>query len=147
MIRHWLRVLEALLLMVLARLLVALVPFRLWRDSLGQPVTAERPENTAAKSPLPPAAFACAHAMQRAAVRLKGTLCLPRAMTLQWMLRRRGIASTLAMGVMPQQHRGGLDDLHAWVEVARIAIMDEGPDSHRTVLRLESKCPGNPRET
>jgi hypothetical protein len=135
------------MLMVLARFLVTFIPFRLWRDSLGAVVTADRPEGTAATSPPPPAALACAHAMQRAAVRLRGTLCLPRAMTLQWMLRRRGIGSTLAMGVVPEQHRGGLDDLHAWVEIARIAIMDEGPESHRTVLRLLSKQRGNPHES
>jgi len=136
MARHRLRVLEAFALLVLARMLVARIPFRYWRATLGTVVSAEGLDASADAAPPDPAALACAQAMHRAAVRLSGTLCLPRAMTLQWMLRRRSIGSTLAMGVMPGQQRGGLDDLHAWVEISRIALMDAGPDTHHTVLRL-----------
>ncbi len=135
--RHRLRVVEAFLLLVLARLLVAGVPFRYWRESLGQPI-AGHSADAESDGPPPVLALACAHSVQRAGYRLPGSLCLPRAMALQWMLRRRSIASTLLLGVLPEQERGGLNDLHAWVEVARIVILEEGEGSHRTILRLRA---------
>lgn len=135
--RHRLRVVEAFLLLVLARLLVAGVPFRFWRESLGQPIPGHAADTESGGSP-PELALACAHAVRRAGYRLPGALCLPRAMALQWMLRRRAIAGTLLLGVLPEQERGGLDDLHAWVEVARIVILEEGEGSHRTILRLRT---------
>ena len=131
--RHYLRVAEALALIVIARLLVALAPFSLWSPSLGRP----SPVGPPARSPPDLLALACAHTVERASARLPGTLCLPRAMCLQWMLRRRRIASTLVLGVLPEQLRGGLNDLHAWVELARFAILGGGEGSHRTILRLE----------
>lgn len=107
--------LEAVTLLIAARLLVARVPLARWRRSLGAhaPIVAPTPGTWL---PGNLTARRLAWAVDRAASSLPGrTLCLPRAMALQWMLRRRGLGGTLVIGVHPQRRRGGLDDLHAWV--------------------------------
>ena len=50
--------------------------------------------------------------------------CLTRSLLLRWLLRRRGIASDLRIGVQLVQ---GQLDAHAWVEVAGVPIND-APD-------------------
>ena len=47
-------------------------------------------------------------------------LCLPRALAAQTMLRRRGIASKLCLGVTRE---GGALAAHAWVEVGQEMIV------------------------
>ena len=106
---------EAMLLLALARLLVARVPLGRWRASLGEAVA---PIAGAALLRLDVNAGPrqLAGAVARAAARLPGeSLCLPRAMALHWLLRRRGLGSELQIGVRPHQARGGIGDLHAWV--------------------------------
>jgi len=49
-------------------------------------------------------------------------VCLPQAVAAQWMLRRRGIASTLYLGVNPAAKY----DAHAWVRAGSI-IVTGGP--------------------
>lgn len=49
-------------------------------------------------------------------------VCLPQALTAQWMLRRRGVPSTLYLGVDP----GSRYDAHAWVRAGRL-IVTGGP--------------------
>lgn len=53
-------------------------------------------------------------------------VCLPQAVAAQWMLRRRGIASTFYLGVNPAE---GLD-AHAWVRAGSI-IVTGGPRQDR----------------
>ena len=48
--------------------------------------------------------------------------CLTRSLLLVWMLRRRGIASQLRIGVRINQ---GVLDAHAWVEYAGLPINDQ----------------------
>jgi len=50
-------------------------------------------------------------------------LCLPRALAAHAMLRRRGIASRLCLGV--KRSRGALD-AHAWVEIGDDRIVGDG---------------------
>jgi hypothetical protein len=47
-------------------------------------------------------------------------LCLPRALAAQTMLRRRGIASRLCLGVA---RHGGAMEAHAWVEIGSNKIV------------------------
>jgi hypothetical protein len=47
--------------------------------------------------------------------------CLPRAMATQAMLRRRGVASRLCLGVAREDARMAA---HAWVEIDRTALAD-----------------------
>ncbi|HEY9382427.1 MAG TPA: lasso peptide biosynthesis B2 protein [Gemmatimonadales bacterium] len=49
-------------------------------------------------------------------------VCLPQAVAAQWMLRRRGIASTLYLGVNP----AASFDAHAWVRAGTV-IVTGGP--------------------
>ena len=73
-------------------------------------------------------------AVERAAARLPGdTVCLPRAMALQWMLRRRGHASALVFGVQSERREGDIHALHAWVEVGGRTVI--GADPERTFAR------------
>jgi hypothetical protein len=44
-------------------------------------------------------------------------LCLPRALAAHAMLRRRGIASRLCLGVARERGAGGMLSAHAWVEI------------------------------
>ena len=48
--------------------------------------------------------------------------CLTRSLLLGWMLRRRGVASQLRIGVRMNQ---GKLDAHAWVEYAGVPINDQ----------------------
>lgn len=57
-----------------------------------------------------------ARLVERAATKLPGTTkCLPRAMVVQWLLRRRGIASILVIAVHARD-RSTEHGYHAWVE-------------------------------
>jgi len=99
--------------LLLARLLVERIPMRHWRGRLGQINPASDPIGAETKL-----AHALARAVERAAVRLPiDTKCLPRAMALHAMMRRRGLRGVLVIGVLDQTLRGSLEDLHAWVEV------------------------------
>ena len=53
-------------------------------------------------------------------------VCLPQALTAQWMLRRRGIPSTLYLGIDPSDSY----EAHAWVRAGRI-IVTGGPRQNR----------------
>ena len=53
-------------------------------------------------------------------------MCLPQAVTAQWMLRRRSIPSTLYLGTDPSQNY----DAHAWVRVGGV-IVTGGPHHTR----------------
>ncbi len=119
---RWL-VLEALVLLAVARFLVARMPLRRWRGMLGTLATqppAVRPG---------PDDRRLARAVERASQRLPGvSKCLPRAMALHWMLRRRARSSQLVIAVLPAAARGTIEDLHAWVETGGeilIGALDE----------------------
>jgi hypothetical protein len=57
-------------------------------------------------------------------------VCLPQAVTAQWMLRRRRIPCTLYLGVDPRQEGY---DAHAWVRVGTV-IVAGGPLQERFVV-------------
>ncbi len=107
-----LRVGEAALRLTTARLLIAVLPFRYWRSWLGVIGPADQNGSGADTETL-----LLARAVQRGAARLPfATKCLPRAVALHTMLRRRNLPSQLVLGVLDASLRGSLDDLHAWVE-------------------------------
>ena len=64
--------------------------------------------------------------------------CLPQAMALAWMLRRRGMAPAIVLSALPGQHRGGLDDLHAWVELGGEVVIGASEQPHRPIARFVS---------
>lgn len=131
--RHRLRVAEAIALLLTARLLVALVPFRYWRPSLGRIVAA--PQAMAGTEASLPVLRAHRQAVKRLPITVK---CLPQAMALQWMLRRRALASVLTIATLPRAGRSTLDDLHAWVSSAGGVLVGESALPYVPVLHLQS---------
>ena len=126
--------LEAMVLLAVARLLIAHVPFGRWRKWLGVPAEADTgdarlriAENLSRRR--------LAQAVTRGAARLPGECrCLAQAMALQWMLRRRGLGGAIHLGVRPGDRRGGLDDLHAWVTHASEVLVGASDEPHCAVL-------------
>ena len=137
--------LEAALFLLLARLLVVHVPMRHWRRWL---VTAEGPapaggppaDSHSAGNPEGPAPagahLACtppqrlprrvARIVRRVAPHVPfPAVCLPQAMALQWMLRRRGVASRLFFGARRKAQGAGLD-FHAWLTVGGECVIGAG---------------------
>jgi hypothetical protein len=116
-----------------ARTLVAHVPLGRWRASLGEPVAPE-PGDPSVRRDDNLAARRLARAVERAAARLPGEAkCLPRAMALQWLLRRRGFDAKLVIGVRPGAARGGLDDLHAWIVRRGEILVGASDEEHRAI--------------
>ncbi len=119
--RHRLRVVEAMGLLLLARFLIILVPMRYWRSTLGRIGTAT----------IGGGGDACRHviaAVLSGAQRLPVEMvCLPRAMAVQWMLRRRGVPSALVFGILPQLGSGDIHALHAWVESGGQTVIGDDP--------------------
>ena len=90
-----LRTARAAALLCLARALIALVPFRVWRKRLGG-------ANWSEKSADPIEVHQLAAHVARAAWRLPFAVrCLPQAMALSWQLRRRGLAHTVVFAARP----------------------------------------------
>lgn len=111
--------------LLLARLLVLLVPMRYWLGSLGtireNTVSTSEPVSGAK---VPKELRAVVSAVERAAVRLPVPVrCLPRAMAVQWMARRRDLASVLIIGI----ERDGPTPLHAWVEWEAVTVIGRLP--------------------
>jgi hypothetical protein len=121
------RTLKAMAALVKARLTVAWVPFERWRNSLG----ATRGSQPGAQ------ARQLAADIEWAAKKLPfDTKCLPRAMALSWMLRRRGILHAIVFAVRPREMRDSGDALHAWVEVEGVPILGYLPGPWIETTRL-----------
>ena len=140
--------LEAALLLLLARLLVAHVPMRHWRRWL---VTTEEPAPAGGppadshvafsagdpEEPAPAGEHLARVPQQRLPQRVARivrrvarhvpfpAVCLPQAMALQWMLRRRGVASRLFFGARRKTQDSGLD-FHAWLTVGGECVIGAG---------------------
>lgn len=131
-LRPRLQIAEAALLLVLAKLLILVVPIKYWRQSLGSPNASPRAyRNFTLATPI-------SRAVNRAAQRLPfEIICLPRAMAVQWMLKRRKIPSVLVFGISPPTDSGDIHALHAWVEAdGRIVIGEELAREYRRGLAL-----------
>jgi len=117
-----------------ARLLIAWVPFGMWRRSLGL-ATAGNPGASGEAVLLQ--AQALARHIEHAAARLPfETKCLPRAMLLSWRLRRWSVAHSVVFAVRPSGRRNGHDSLHAWVEVKGVKVIGDLPGPWIETLRL-----------
>ena len=113
-----------------AHLTVTLVPLGRWRNMLGASTEAD-PDDRARR------ARQLAGAVDRAADRLPFTTkCLPRAVALSWLLRRRGMHHALVIAVRPPHLRDAPDALHAWVEIGGAKIIGDLPGPWIETLRL-----------
>lgn len=119
--------LEAFLLLGMARLGVLILPFRWLARSLGQHMQETDTQ-------LPPADLPLAR-MVGAAVRSAanytpwGSVCLPQAVAAKWMLKRRNIPGTLYLGVMKDETKPEKLAAHAWLRCGHIIIT--GAKGHR----------------
>ena len=113
--------------LVVARLKIALVPFRMWRHTLGR---AGGISNDAQ-------AKLWANHVEWAAHRLPLTMkCLPKAMALSALLRRQDISHAVVFAVRGAELRSGDDYLHAWVESGGARIIGDLPGPWIETLRL-----------
>jgi Transglutaminase-like superfamily len=118
--------------LTLARFLVSAVPLRRWRRLLGP--LCEPSKSIALPDPV---ALVLARAVNRGAARLPfETKCLPRAMALHAMLRRRRLPSVLVIGVLDPSQRGTIEDLHAWVESGDAVIIGALEEPFRPLARF-----------
>jgi hypothetical protein len=117
-----------------ARLLVAFVPFRRWRDGLGG---ASAIPDGEANADCVAEGRRLARQVDWAATRLPfPTKCLPRAMALSWMLRSRGIRHLLVFAARPSAKRRSEDAIHAWVEIAGTKVIGDLPGPWLVMLQL-----------
>jgi len=104
---------EALAWLCLAKLLLLLVPFRWIASRLGNQM-AESP--SAINEGDRKLALRVSWAIQSVALHLPlGFVCLPQAIAAKWMLRRRGLPSTLYLGL--RKGEGFKLTAHAWLRV------------------------------
>ena len=106
--------------LIAARGVVALMPLERWHGRFGL------------TGPVTPAALAEARRLaahvRRGAGRLPlASKCLPQALALSRMLRRRRIAHHLIIAARPDAARTGKDDLHAWIEVDTAIVLGDLP--------------------
>lgn len=133
---------RAMAYVAVARLLVRFVPLIRWRDSIGLVVAAER-ALAMRVVPLKPgvrsALQSVVHQIDRACVRLPGhSRCLPRAVALVWLLRRRSLP-LLTVIAFSKIDRTGEDAYHAWVECGgEILIGHCDRSSYQPIMVLAS---------
>ncbi|WP_256385682.1 lasso peptide biosynthesis B2 protein [Novosphingobium sp. TH158] len=130
-VRSRLETLEAALFLTMARLLIGAVRFERWRKWLGDPA-----QQACREQPQWIDAY-CAKVVMRAVSHLPfDCACLPQAMALHWMLRRRGRAADLVIATLGAPQRGTHDDLHAWVEKGGQMLIGMTTDPLHPVIRL-----------
>jgi Transglutaminase-like superfamily len=121
--RNRARVAEAMLSLIVAKFLIDYVRFGRWRNSLGAVDNVTQCATNIASI------YPVIRAVRRATERLRSEyVCLPRAMAVQWMLRRRGTPSTLVLGLARDMNAGALIGVHAWVEVSGTIVIGAMPD-------------------
>jgi hypothetical protein len=116
-----------MVLLALARALVAAVPFERWRGTLGSS------KGATARSE----SKRLAAQIEWAARRLPFTSnCLPQAMALSWLLRAKAISHEVVFGVRPAELRTADEALHAWVEIDGEKLIGDLPGPWLETLRL-----------
>jgi hypothetical protein len=113
-----------------ARLTMAVLPFDRWRASVGGGGLPASPDGIEQAMQL------AAHVDWAAKLVPFPTKCLPQAMALSWLLRRRGIGHVVVFAVRPAETRGAGDDLHAWVEFGDRIVLGDLPGPWIETLRL-----------
>ncbi len=138
--RARLRTVEAMTELVRARHMVHRRPFASWRTGLGstenvtEKVNASPPDEEALRL-----AWHLARHVDRAAWRMPGEwLCLPRAIALSRMLRRRQVPHALHIAARPAAARTGADDLHAWIDVGPVRVIGDLPGPWAVIYRAFS---------
>lgn len=123
--------LEAWAWLIAARLLLWLVPFRFIAPRLGKQVNGPPPAE--ALPPAPPVALQIGPAVERMARHTPwGSPCLPQAVAAKAMLRRRGLVSTLYLGM--RKDKSGAPQAHAWLTCGQDILTGAADHETFTVL-------------
>jgi hypothetical protein len=118
--------LEAFLLLGMARLGVMVLPFRWLAKSLGKHMTeAATPIQT---DDLHLARMVGRAVRSAASYTPWGSVCLPQAVAAKWMLRRRHIAGTVYLGVMKDDTKPEKLAAHAWIRCGSVIVI--GAEGH-----------------
>ena len=117
---------EAFVFLGMARLGVLILPFRFLSRTMGEHMK-ESPRKTDAQ------ALRIARLIGQAVRSAAGntpwqSVCLPQAITAQWMLKRRNISGTLYLGVKTSPHPPGTLLAHAWLRCGDRILT--GADGH-----------------
>ncbi len=140
--RSRLLTIEAVALLPIARFMVDVVPLKYWRGSLGAIVSKSLLADPLAISPTAdeyPGGLA-RHVERAAAILPLHTKCLPRAVTLQWMLGRRGMSALLVIAVQKGANNS-TDHYHAWVETSGEMLIGHCDRSLYNPLMVISNAP------
>lgn len=120
------RTLQAIAALAVARLTITALPFRLWRHRLGSDGVID---DAAAQ-------LWAAHVDWAARLLPLQMKCLPQAMALSALLKRRRIRHQVVFAVRPGNMRSGDDALHAWVESNEAKVIGDLPGPWIETLRL-----------
>ena len=119
--------LEAIVLVLYAKALIASVPPRRWRSRFGTVAAHEGTSGNLATI------RRVRLAMQRALTNVPGAPnCLPQALAARWMLERRGITPSLFIGT--QRDETGFPRFHAWLKVGEEWVTGLCDESRYTLL-------------
>jgi len=121
--RDQFRIVEAMILLAVARGLIRFVPFRIWNKRLGAlgGNTPEQQDMEIDEAALAKA-WSIGQCVRRSAAHAPfQAVCLPQAMAGRWMLNRRGIPNQLFIGARPSADMK-IVDLHAWLCVNDICV-------------------------
>lgn len=138
------RLVEALYNLALARLTLVLVPFNRLAARLGEP------QRQSPDTLTPPAQAAQARSISWAVTTMSrlvpwDSACLAQAIAAKWMLQKRGLASTLYLGVAYDQNKKML--AHAWLRCGDIYVT--GAPQHRSfavVTTFADTAPTDPTQ-
>jgi Transglutaminase-like superfamily len=124
-----LRTLEAIIGLFGARFLIGQISLGRWRHRFGCGGKIDRDQAIEARR-------LAVHVVRAAGRTPFEAKCLPQALALSWMLRRRGIPHALVIAARPAALRPGPDNLHAWVEAGESVVLGELPGPWVEVLRI-----------
>ena len=119
--------LEAFVLLGVARLGVLMLPFRWLAKSLGDHM--KQIDTPLPSADLPVARMVGGAVCSAANYTPWKSVCLPQAVAAKWMLKRRGIPGTLYLGVMKDQTKPEKLAAHAWVKCGHVILT--GAKGHR----------------
>lgn len=117
---------ESVLALAAARLIVLLLPFRIYKKLLGRPEESSR-EATAAPESLRAISEAIAEAGARV---FWSNKCVEHALAGKFMLRRRGLSNTLYFGIA----RDVTLDAHAWLRSGDVCVTGEAELERYTIV-------------
>lgn len=128
--------LEAFVLLGVARLLVLCIPFRWLARTLGQHMRESAQDVAASDVEL---AVLVGRAVQSAASNTPWeSVCLPQAVTGQWMLKRRRVVATLYLGVMKAEQKPEQLAAHAWLRCGDRILTGAAGHRQFTVISMFS---------